>query len=69
MAYMSIEAFLERVPAEDISVLRCSICKEQFHTSPLGPRKPINEFVEHVRTVHPQAVIPRKDIKRLYQRT
>jgi hypothetical protein len=53
---MAIEAFLER-PDKDISVFQCSICKEQFHTSPLGPRKYVKEFAEHVRTAHPQAFI------------
>jgi hypothetical protein len=58
---MAIEAFLERVSDVDPSVVRCSICKEQFHTSPIGPRKPVQEFGEHVRKAHPQAVIKRKD--------
>jgi hypothetical protein len=58
--YMVTEAFLER-PSDDISVTRCSICKEEFHTSPIGPRKHVSEFVEHVRTAHPQAVLKRKD--------
>jgi len=54
---MAMEAFLERVPGADISILQCSICKEQFHTSPVGPRKPAKSFPDHVRTAHPQAVI------------
>ena len=57
---MAIEAFLERVPDADISILQCSICKEQFHTSLVGPRKPAKDFGEHVRTAHPQAVIKYK---------
>jgi len=59
--YMVIEAFLERPSDKDVSVVRCSICKEEFHTSPVGPRKQVTEFVEHVRTAHPQAILKRKD--------
>jgi len=54
---MTMEAFLERVPDADISILQCSICKEQFHTSPVGPRKSVGNFPDHVRAAHPQAVI------------
>ncbi len=58
---MVMEAFLERLSDVDPSVVRCSICKEQFHTSPIGPRKSAQEFGEHVRTAHKQAVLKRKD--------
>jgi hypothetical protein len=58
---MAIEAFLERISDKDPSVTRCSICKEEFHTSPIGPRKPVQRFEEHVSTAHPQAVIKRKN--------
>jgi len=57
---MAVEAFLERVSDLDPSVVCCSICKEQFHTSPIGPRKPVQQFSKHVRIAHPQAVIKRK---------
>jgi len=56
---IAIEAYLVRA-SDDISVSECSICKEQFHTSPVGPRKYVKEFAEHVRTDHPQAIIKLK---------
>jgi len=64
---MAIEAFLERVPDADISILQCSLCKEQFHTSPIGPRKPANSFAEHVKAVHPGAVIKYKALYKIAQ--
>lgn len=52
---MPSEVFLERVPDADVSVARCSICKEQFHSSPVGPRRPMSEFPDHVKKNHPDA--------------
>jgi hypothetical protein len=53
---MQEEVFLEPVPDEDISIARCSICREEFHSSPLGPRKHMSEFREHIEAQHPKAV-------------
>jgi len=52
-------AFLEPVPDADVSIARCSICKEEFHSSPIGPRKCMKDFPEHVREKHPDAAINR----------
>ncbi len=54
---MPNEAFLERVPDADVSVARCSICKQEFHSSPVGPRRPMSEFPKHVKDKHPEAAI------------
>ncbi len=54
---MAIEVSLERVEGEDASVMCCSLCKEEFHTAPVGPRKWMWQFGEHVKTEHPGAVI------------
>lgn len=62
---MVAEAFLERVPDADISILRCCICKEEFHTSPIGPRKSAKSFPEHVKTSHPEAVIKYKALYKI----
>ncbi len=53
---MPQEVFLEPVPDADISIARCSICKEEFHSSPVGPRKCMAEFPDHVKQQHPDAV-------------
>ena len=54
---MATEVFLERVPDADVSVARCSICKQEFHYSPVGPRPPMSEFPEHVKEKHPDAAL------------
>jgi hypothetical protein len=53
---MKKEVFLEPVPDADVSIARCSICKEQFHSAPLGPRKPMSSFRQHIEEKHPGAV-------------
>jgi hypothetical protein len=50
------EVFLEPVPDADVSIARCSICKEQFHSAPLGPRKPLSSFRQHIEEEHPGAI-------------
>jgi hypothetical protein len=53
---MQEEVFLEPVPDADISIARCSICKEEFHSSPVGPRKHMSDFRKHIEDKHPNAV-------------
>ena len=53
---MQTEVFLEPVPGADISIARCSICKEEFHSSPVGPRKQMSDFRNHIEDEHPDAV-------------
>jgi hypothetical protein len=53
---MPNEVYLEPVPDADISVGRCSICKEEFHSSPVGPRKWMRDFHKHIEQQHPDAV-------------
>jgi len=53
---MEKEVFLEAVPDADISIARCSICKEQFHSAPLGLRKPMSSFRQHIEEKHPNAI-------------
>lgn len=57
MFRMTTDVFLERVPDGDVSVARCSICKEEFHSSPVGPRKPMSTFPDHVKEKHPAAAL------------
>ena len=57
---MPIEVTLERVPDADVSVARCSICKQEFHSSPVGPRLPMSEFPRHVQEKHPDAAFNKK---------
>ena len=64
---MATEVTLERVPGEDASVARCSICKEEFHSSPVGPRKPMKDFPDHVKDKHPEAALNAKPWE-LFQR-
>lgn len=59
-ALVTTEVFLEPVPDADSSIARCSICKEQFHSSPVGPRKCMKDFSQHVRERHPEAALNRK---------
>lgn len=65
---MATEAFLERVPGQDMSVMRCSLCQEQFHTSSVGPKKSIRHFPAHVREDHPNAVLKREDANSIVAR-
>jgi hypothetical protein len=65
---MKIEVFLERPPGEDVSVMRCSICKKEFHTSPVGPREYIEQFPAHASEEHPNAVLRREDAKSIASR-
>jgi hypothetical protein len=37
----------------------CSLCEEEFHISPVGPKKHIAAFEEHVREKHPELKITR----------
>ena len=53
---MPSEVFLEPVPDADISIARCSICKEEFHSSPVGPRQCMAKFPDHVNEKHPEAM-------------
>ncbi len=57
---MPNEVFLERVPDADVSVARCSICKQEFHSSPVGPRRPMSQFADHVKEKHPDAAFNKK---------
>jgi len=41
---MTIDAILEPVPDADVSIGRCSICKEEFHSSPIGTAKVHERF-------------------------
>jgi hypothetical protein len=56
---MEKEVFLEPVADADVSIARCSICKEQFHSAPLGPRKPMSSFRQHIAEEHPDAIFRR----------
>lgn len=55
---MKQEAFLKRV-GKDPSVLACSVCDEQFHTSAIGPLHSVRHFTKHVKDKHPDAVVKR----------
>ena len=55
MPTVPTEVFLEPAPDADISVARCSICKEEFHSSPVGPRQCMSNFPDHVKDKHPEA--------------
>ncbi len=52
---MPIEVCLESVPGQDSSVARCSLCKEEFHYSPVGPRQCMANFPAHMNEKHPEA--------------
>ena len=56
---MERQVYLEPVPDGDVSIARCSECKEQFHSSPVGPRKCMAAFPDHVKQMHPHASIGR----------
>jgi hypothetical protein len=53
---MQTEVYLEPVPDADISIARCSICKVEFHSSPVGPRRCMSDFRKHIEEEHPDAV-------------
>lgn len=53
---MQTAVYLEPVPDADISIARCSICKEEFHSSPVGPRRWMGDFWKHIGEEHPDAV-------------
>lgn len=65
---MEEEVFLEAVPDADISIARCSICKEEFHSSPLGPRKPMSDFRKHIEEEHPNAVFKPEKARPFWKR-
>jgi hypothetical protein len=56
---MTQEAFLKRM-GKDPSVVTCSVCDEQFHSSPVGPLQSAQHFEKHVREKHPGAVVKHK---------
>ena len=66
---MANVVFLERVRDADVSIARCSICKEEFHSSPVGPRKCMSEFPDHVKEKHPEAGFNRKPWELFCSRT
>ena len=66
---MPTEVFLERVPDADISIARCSICKEEFHSSPVGPRKCMSSFPDHVKQQHPDAALNKQPWEMFRQRS
>jgi len=48
---------------KDPSVVTCSLCDEQFHTSPVGPLQSAKHFEQHVKDKHAGAVVKyKKDI-------
>jgi len=57
---MEHKVFLEPVPDADVSIARCSECKEGFHSSPVGPRKYMSDFPIHVKEKHPNASFNKK---------
>jgi hypothetical protein len=57
---MPSEVFLEPVPDGDISIARCSLCKQEFHSSPVGPRQCMANFPDHVKAKHPEAALTKK---------
>ncbi len=57
---MPTEVYLEPVPDADVSIARCSICKVEFHSSPVGPRKWMRDFYKHIEEEHPGAVFAPK---------
>jgi hypothetical protein len=57
---MTQEAFLKRM-GKDPSVVTCSLCDEQFHSSPVGPLQSMKYFEKHVRDKHPGAVVKYKE--------
>jgi hypothetical protein len=63
---MEQEVFLERVPDADVSIARCSLCKEEFHSSPVGPRKPMSAFSKHIEQEHPTAVFKPEKTRATY---
>jgi hypothetical protein len=66
---MATEATLERVPGQDVSFARCSICKEEFHSSPVGPRQPMKDFPDHVREEHPEVALNKQPWELFKRRT
>ena len=36
---------------------RCSLCPQEFHVSPVGPRQPVLRFGDHVAEKHPDATL------------
>ena len=66
---MANVVFLERVPDADVSIARCSICKEEFHCSPGGPRQPMSQFPDHAKERHPEAAFHRKPWELFPRRT
>jgi hypothetical protein len=65
---MQTEVYLEPVPDADISIGRCSICKEEFHSSPLGPRRWMRDFRKHIEEEHPDAVYAPNRTRLLYEK-
>jgi hypothetical protein len=65
---MEQEVFLEPVPDADISIARCSICKEEFHSSPVGPRKCMTNFRKHIETEHPDSVFTPERARALWKK-
>ena len=57
---MPTDVFLEPVPDADVSIARCSLCKQEFHSSPVGPRMSMAKFPDHVKDKHPDAAFNRK---------
>ena len=66
---MSQEVFLEPVPDADISVARCSLCKIEFHSSPVGPRRCMSDFPAHVKETHPEAALNKEPWELFRRRT
>lgn len=56
---MERNVYLEPVPDADVSIARCSECKEEFNSSPVGPRRCMSDFPKHVKEKHPEAAINR----------
>jgi len=57
---MTQEAFPKRM-GKDPSVVTCSLCDEQFHSSLVGPLQSMKYFEKHVRDKHPGAVVKYKE--------
>lgn len=66
---MERSVYLEPVPDADISIARCSLCKEEFHSSPVGPRRHMAEYPKHVKDKHPEAEFNRKPWELFPRRT
>ncbi|MBZ5706867.1 MAG: hypothetical protein LAN63_16070 [Acidobacteriia bacterium] len=56
---MVTEVFLKQVRKKP-GVWSCSICREEFAISPVGPRKAIERFGEHIQEKHPNAILRSK---------